>query len=56
MHKIYIAATINYGLSSDDPAELAHYNKIIKKMDYMIKKPIKKGFSLNWYTSEGMVK
>jgi len=48
MHQIYIAAIMNYGLGSDDPEELAYYNKIIKKMDDMKKQPIKKGISLNW--------
>jgi hypothetical protein len=46
-HKIYIAATMNYGLGSDDPEELAYYNKIRKERDDMKKKPIKKGISLN---------
>ena len=50
MHKIYLAATMNYGLGSDDPEELAYYNKIRKEMDDMKKKPIKKGISLNWDT------
>ena len=56
MHKIYIAATMNYGLGSDDPEELAYYNKIIKEMDDMKKQPIKKGISLNLDTLEGMDK
>ena len=56
MHKIYIAATMNYGLGSDDPEELAYYKKIRKEMDHMKKQPIKKGISLNWDTSEGMDK
>ena len=55
MHKIYIAATMNYGLGSDDPEELAYYNKIRKEMDD-IKKPNKKGIPLNWDTREGMDK
>jgi len=33
MHRIYLAATMNYGLGSDDPEEMAHYNKIKKKME-----------------------
>ena len=33
-HKIYIAATMGYGLGSEDPEELAYYE--------MIKKEIKK--------------
>ncbi len=56
MHKIYIAATMNYGLGSDDPKELDYYNKIRKEMDDMKKQPIKKGISLNWDNSEGMDK
>ena len=53
-HKIYIAATMNYGLGSDDPDELANYNKIRTEIDDMKKQPIKKGISLNWNTPEGM--
>ena len=56
MHKIYIAATMNYGLGSNDPEELAYYNKIRKEMDYMKKQLVKKGISLNLYTMEGMDK
>ena len=41
---------MNYGLGSDDPEELAYYNKIRKEMDDMKKQPIKKGISLNWGT------
>ena len=54
MHKIYLAATMNYGLSSDDPEELAYFNKIRKEMDDMEKQPIKKGISLNRNTPDGM--
>ena len=46
MHRIYLAATMNYGLGSDDPEELAYYNKIIKAMDDMKKKQLKKGYPL----------
>ena len=56
MHRIYIAATMNYGLDSDDQEELAYYNKIRKEMADMKKQPIKKGISLNWDTPEGMDK
>ena len=56
MHKIYIAATMNYGLGSDDPEELAYYNKIRKEMDDMKRQPIKIGIFLNWDTPEGMDK
>ena len=44
MHRIYLAATMNYGLGSDDPEELAYYNKIRKEMTNMKKKPLKKGY------------
>ena len=50
MHRIYLAATMNYGLGSDDPEELAYYNKIRKEMDDMKKEPVKKGIPLNWDT------
>ena len=56
MHRIYIAATMNYGLGSDDPDELAYYKKIRKEMDDMKKQPIKKGISRNRNTPEGMDK
>ena len=56
MHKIYISATMNYGLGSDDPEELAYYNKIKKEMDDMKKKSIKKGIPLNLDTPEEMDK
>ena len=50
MHRIYLAATMNYGLGSDDPEELEYYKKIKKEMDYMIREPFKRGISLNWDT------
>ena len=50
IQKIYLAATMNYGLGSEDPEELAYYNKIRKEMDDMKKEPVKKGISLNWDT------
>ena len=56
MHKIYLAATMNYGLGSDDPEELAYYKKIRKEMNDMQKDPVKKGILLDWNTSEGMDK
>ena len=48
MHRIYLAATMNYGLGSDDREELAYYNKIKKEMADMKKEQVKKGFPLNW--------
>ena len=56
MHRIYLAATMNYGLGSDDPEELAYYYKIRKEMVDMKKEPVKKGITLNWETPEGMNK
>ncbi len=47
MHRIYLAATMNYGLGSDDSEELEYYNKIRKEMNDMKKDPIKKGITLN---------
>ena len=54
MHKIYLAATIGYGLGSDDPEELSYYNKLREEIDDMKKNPIKKGISLSWDTSGGI--
>ncbi len=48
MHRIYLAATMNYGLGSDDAEELAYYNKIRKEMDDMKKEAFKKGIPFNW--------
>ena len=56
MHRIYLAATINYCLGSDDPEELEYYNKIRKEMDDMKKEPVKKGILLNWDNPERMNK
>ena len=56
MHRIYIAATMNYGLGSDDQEELAYYNKIRKEMEDMKKDSVKKGIPFNWDNPEGMDK
>ena len=56
MHRIYMAATMNYGLGSDDPEESDYYNKIRKEIYDMKKEPIRKGIILNWNTSKGMDK
>ena len=48
MHRIYLAATMNYGLGSDDPEELEYYNKIRKEMDDMKKEPFKNVIPLSW--------
>ena len=36
-HKIYIAATLGYGLGSEDPEELALYEMIKKEIEKDIK-------------------
>ena len=56
MHRIYLAATMNYGLGSNDPEELAYYKKIRKEMDVMKKHSVKKGIPLNWDIPEIMDK
>ena len=56
MHRIYLAATMNYGLGSDDSEELAYYNKIRKEMNDMKKDQIKKGITFNWNISEEIEK
>ena len=56
MHRIYLAAIMNYGLGSGDPEELAYYNKIRKEMDDMKKEPVKKGILLNWDNPEDIDK
>ena len=47
---------MNYGLGSDDPEELAYYNKIKKEMNNMKKDTVKKGIPLSWDTPDRMDK
>ena len=48
MHKIYLAATMRYRIGSNDPEELAYYNKIREEMDEIKKKrPLKKEYHLD---------
>ena len=54
MHRIYLAATMGYGLGSDDPEELTYYNRLRKEMDDMKKDSIKKGIPLTWDIPEGI--
>ena len=49
MHRIYLAATMKYGLGSNYPEELAYYNKIREEMDEIKKETVKKGIPLRWY-------
>ncbi len=52
MHRIYLAATMGYGLGSDDPEELSYYNKIRKDMEDMKKDAVKKGIPLSFEIKE----
>ena len=54
MHKIYLAATMGYGLGSDDPEELSYYNRLRKEMNDVNQDSIKKGIPLNWDIPEGI--
>ena len=54
MHKIYLAAIMNYGLGSDDPEELAYYNKLRKEMYEIENDAFKKGIPLTWDIPNGM--
>ena len=54
MHRIYLAAIMNYGLGSDDPEELAYYNKLRKEMNEIEKDTVKKGIPLTWDIPDGM--
>jgi len=56
MHRIYLAATMNYGLGSDDPEELTYYNKLREEIDEMKKASVKKGIPFRWDTPEKMDK
>ena len=54
MHRIYLAATMGYGLGSDDPEELSYYKKLRKEIDVMNKDSVKKGIPLTWDIPDGM--
>ena len=54
MHRIYLAATMGYGLGSDDLEEIAYYKKLREEMDDMKKDSVKKGIPLNWDTPDSM--
>ena len=56
MHRIYLAATMNYGLGSDDQEELAYYNKFRKEIEDMKKDSVKKGIPFNCDNPEEMDK
>ena len=52
MHRIYLAATMGFGLGSDDPEELSYYNKIRKDMEDIKKDTVKKGIPLSFEINE----
>ena len=56
MHSIYLAATMGYGLGSDDPEEVAYYKKLRKEMYEMKKDVVKKGIPLTWDIPDEMDK
>ena len=56
MHRIYLAATMNYGLGSNDTEEMSYYNKIRKEMYDMKQEPLKRGVPFNWDNPEGINK
>ena len=43
-----MAATIGYGLGSDDPEEVSYYKKIRREMENMNKDSVKKGIPLSF--------
>ncbi len=53
IHRIYLAATMGYGLGSDDPEELAYYIKLRKEIEDMKIDPVKKGIPLSFKIDEG---
>jgi len=46
MHRIYIAANMNFALGSHDQEEMDNYNKIKKDIDDMKNDSLKKGVTL----------
>ena len=55
-HRIYLAATMSYGLGSDDPEEFAYYKKLRKEMENMKKDLVKKGIPLSFEINESQDK
>ena len=56
IHRIYLAATMGYGLGSDDPEEVSYYKKIRKEMEDMNKDSVKKGIPLIFEIKEAKEK
>ena len=46
IHRIYIAAYMNFALGSDDQEEMDYHNKIEKEIDDMKNDYLKKGVTL----------
>ena len=53
IHRIYLAATMGYGLGSDDPEEVAYYKKLRKEMEDMKKDLVRKSIPLSFEINEG---
>ena len=47
-HRIYLAATMKYGLGSKDPEELTVYDIFREEMDDLKKDTVKKGIPFRW--------
>ena len=54
MHRIFLAATMGYGLGYDDPEKLTYYNKSREEVDDMKKDLIKKGIPLTLDIPDGI--
>ena len=48
IHRIYIAAAMNYGLGSVNPEEVAYYSQFKKQINDMKKKSVKIGIPTSW--------
>ena len=52
MHRIYLAATMDYGLGSDDPEEVSYYKTIRKEIEDMMNDSVKQGVPLSFEINE----
>tara|TARA_B100000401_G_C52353300_1_gene506781 strand:+ start:271 stop:459 length:189 start_codon:yes stop_codon:yes gene_type:complete len=48
IHRIYLAAIMDFGLGSDDPEELEYFRKLKKEINAMKRYPVKKGIPLQF--------
>ena len=56
IQRIYLAATMNYGLGSNDPEELAYYKRYRQEIDDMRSNTVKKGIPQKWNIHDGIDK